>query len=155
MTTVGSQEAEGAILSAGLSPRWRRVLTVLFFVLLAAVTYMTVTPRSAVTDDGLRIADRIAAALLGDPTLGDKLAHFSAYAALGFTAALAGPARRRLWAVVLLALYGALLEGVQRLGGVRTMDVWDGVANAAGAGVGTAAALAALFLAGAASGRRR
>jgi hypothetical protein len=121
------------------SARW------LFVLLLGAVTFLTVTPAPEQAKVGFDLSDWIARILFGDAKFGDKVAHVAAYAALGATAA-AGEIRiagRAIGTLVALAAYGALLEGVQGLGGVRSADVADGLANLVGAvsGFGLAAAL--------------
>jgi len=111
---------------------------VFFAVLFVFVTYMTLTPNPDDTKTEIDIARWIAMMLFGDGSFADKVAHFVAYGSLGAAAALAQIriAGRASLAIVALALYGALLEGMQGLGGVRTPDLFDGFANAAGAGVG-------------------
>lgn len=111
---------------------------VFFAVLFVFVTYMTLTPNPDDTKTEIDIARWIAMMLFGDGSFADKVAHFVAYGSLGGAAALAQIriAGRASLAIVALALYGALLEGMQGLGGVRTPDLFDGFANAAGAGVG-------------------
>ncbi len=121
----------------------------LFIALFAAVTYLTLTPDPDDAEKGFAAARFVAAFLFGDPQLADKVAHFIAYAALGaaaFWAQITVYARKR-WAPVLLAAYGVVLEGVQGLGGVRTPELADAIANGLGAfaGFGGAMILAVIF----------
>ncbi len=121
---------------------WRGV----FVLCLLLVTWLTLTPNPDDTESGMAITRWFARMLFGDEALSDKLAHFGAYGLLGV---LALPARVNLlnqkWAApALLAVYGVLLEGVQGLGGVRTPELADAVANAGGAGAGFVAAWLAL-----------
>jgi len=121
----------------------------LFIALLVIVTFLTLTPDPDDTEKGFAAARFVAAFLFGDPQLADKVAHFAAYAALGaaaFWAQIAVFARKR-WAPVLLAAYGVALEGVQGLGGVRTPELTDAIANGLGAlaGFGAAVVLAIII----------
>lgn len=123
----------------------------LFFALLfALVTYLTLTPNPDETERGFAMARWLAAFLLGNEGMGDKVAHFMAYAALGGSAALARIrlAGRAPFAVAGLALYGAALEGLQGIGGVRSPEAADALANFLGAGAGYPAAAALISLAG-------
>lgn len=106
-----------------------------FGVLFLVVTFLTVTPNPDDAKSGMEFARWIAARLFGDDAFADKVGHFLAYAALGLAAFWArfAPRGRRLWAPLALAVYGAALEGVQGLGGVRSPELADAVANAAGA----------------------
>jgi VanZ family protein len=75
---------------------------------------------------------------------GDKVAHGVAYATWSFLSlyALGGTLsrwKRLLIVVVVCVLYGGLMEWIQPLVG-RNMDLMDGVADAAGAIIGTAIA---------------
>lgn len=79
----------------------------------------------------------------------DKVAHFAAYALVGFAGGLGGGpgvAGRRM--AVALALFACLcgigLEAAQAFVPGRFASAWDGVANAAGAATGLVAALALL-----------
>ncbi|MEQ1931819.1 MAG: hypothetical protein ABL957_14980 [Parvularculaceae bacterium] len=119
-----------------------------FAILIVAVTYMTLTVRPDDMKAGFDLTDWIAGILFGRPDLGDKVAHFLAYGSLGF---MSGAAQLKLfersWPVVAsLAGYGAVLEGVQHLGGVRHADALDATANAVGAASGLAAFLVTALL---------
>ncbi|HXI86111.1 MAG TPA: VanZ family protein [Parvularculaceae bacterium] len=119
----------------------------LFAVLFVTVAWLILTPNPQDTEAGMDIARWIAKALFGDPDLGDKVAHVSAFAALAGTAALG---RLRILGsgalmVAALSLYGGALEIGQLLGGVRDADWMDALADALGA---VAAYPAAAFLAG-------
>ena len=117
---------------------WRGV----FALLVCLVTWLTLTPDPDETKTGLAIARLIAQLLFHDAALGDKVAHFLAYAALGASAAL-GDLRivgRRAPTVAALAAYGVFLEFMQGVGGVRVSDPADALANASGALTGCAGA---------------
>lgn len=119
-----------------------------FIALLAFVTWMTLTPDPDDAAVGFDIARFIAEIVFGDGRLADKVAHFGAYVALGVAAAVALPgAAQTLVAVAGLSVYGAALEGVQALGGVREPDALDAAANAAGAAFGAALAVALVVIA--------
>lgn len=111
-----------------------------FALLLGAVTWLTLTPSPDDADAGFKIMRWIANLLLGDSALGDKVAHFTAYAALGASAFLARIGGRYMTPLA-LAGYGALLEVVQGMGGVRSPELADAFANMAGAVAGYAIAL--------------
>ncbi len=120
---------------------WARAL---FAVLFAVITFLTVTPNPDDVAAGFDLARAIAGFLLGNPDYGDKVAHFAAYGALGASAFWA-----RLfiggnkWITpLLLGVYGAVLEGVQGLGAVRSMEALDAIANGLGAIAGFVFALA-------------
>lgn len=112
----------------------------LFALLLGAVTWLTLTPSPEDADAGFKIMRWIANVLLGDSALGDKVAHFTAYAALG-AAAFWGRLGVSYSPPLVLAGYGALLEIVQGMGGVRSPELADGLANMAGAVAGYIAAV--------------
>lgn len=118
---------------------------VLFFFLLVVVTYLTLTPDPSQAKVGFDVADWIAKLLFHDPRLGDKVAHFSAYASLGLVAGAADirVAGHRILTLAMLAGYGALLEGAQSFEIVRTPDFFDGLANFLGATTGFSAFLLA------------
>ena len=111
------------------------VARAVFFFLLAAVAFLTLTPNPDDVEASLDFGRWIAQSLFGDASLGDKVGHFLAYAALGAAAALAQIriARSGRWTILALMLYGAALEGVQGLGGVRDASVIDGLADGLGA----------------------
>lgn len=119
-----------------------------FVVLFLVVTFLTLTPNPEDTQAGMEFTRWIAALFFGDDALGDKVAHFLAYGALGLSAfwARLAPLGRRIWAPLTLAAYGALLEGVQGAGGARTPEVEDALANALGALAGFGAACVAARL---------
>lgn len=119
---------------------WRGVFAALFIM----VTYLTLTPNPDDTKPSIAIARFIAELLFHDERFGDKVAHFMAYAALGGAAAFAGLAiaGRRAYLIGALAIYGALLEFIQGLGGVRAPEIADALANSLGALAAFPAALA-------------
>ena len=118
------------------------VMRALFFVLLALVTYLTLTPNPDDTKEGFAVARWVANLLFGDAALTDKVAHFLGYAALGasaYWAELKLVSRR--WATgAALVFYGVALEGLQGLGGVRSPEIADAIANGIGAAAGIAGA---------------
>jgi hypothetical protein len=119
---------------------WPRVVFGLLFVL---VTFLTLTPNPDDTEAGFAVTRWIAELVFGNPALADKVAHFAAYGALGAAAAWAQLtllSKRRITALA-LALYGVLLEAVQGLGGVRTPEVADAIANGLGAVAGLGGAI--------------
>lgn len=122
---------------------WRGV----FAALLLFVTFMTLTPNPDDTEGEMSIARFIAELLFGSAAFGDKVAHVAAYAALGAAAMFASIRifGRRLFTLAALIAYGVLLEGLQGLGGVRSADALDALANASGAFAGVAAHHAALL----------
>jgi VanZ like family len=114
---------------------WARCVFALLFVV---VTWLTLTPNPDEAKSGFEMARWIAALLFGDPDRGDKIAHFTAYGTLGasaFFARLSLFGRKR-WTPLYLAAYGAMLEGMQGFGGVRSPEAADAIANALGAVAG-------------------
>ncbi len=109
---------------------WRGV----FALLLVLVTFQTLTPDPDNTEPGIAIARFIAELLFHDPRLGDKVAHFLVYSSLGAVAAFAHLeiADRRWMTIAALAAYGAFLEFLQGLGGVRVPEIADALANSGG-----------------------
>ena len=118
------------------------VFRLLFVALSFLITWLTLfqTPDDSTT--GFELTRWIAATFLGDAALNDKVGHFLGYASLGFTIFFVNfpILRQRIIAPLFLAAYGASLEGLQGLGGVRSAEVADGVANVAGAISGFAGA---------------
>lgn len=114
---------------------FRSVARAQFVVLFLLVTYLTVTPNPDDTRMEMALTRWLATVIFGSDALGDKVAHFLAYAALGASAALAELRIRggAFYVVAGLVLYGAALEGVQGLGGVRDPELADAVANGLGA----------------------
>jgi len=110
---------------------WRKVFVVLFVV----VTVLTLTPNPDNTKAGFAITRWIAKFFLGHEELGDKVAHFLAYAALAGAAVMARLQffGRLIFTVLALGVYGAALEGLQAFGGVRDPEAVDAMANAIGA----------------------
>ena len=114
---------------------WARLLFAALFVL---ITYLTLTPNPDDVATGFDLARLIAGFLFGEPDYGDKVAHFAAYGALGAMAYWAQIfiAGRRWLTPVCLGFYGALLEGAQGIGGVRSLELLDAMANGLGAVTG-------------------
>lgn len=111
--------------------RWWRLA---FVALMLFVTWQTLTPDPDDTEGGMALARWIAEAILGSADLGDKVAHFMAYAALGGSAAF-GQFRmlgQRAPIIAGIAIYGVALEGLQGLGGVREPEIADAMANVFG-----------------------
>ena len=113
----------------------RQFWLLVFSFLFALVTYLTVTPNPDDTKEGMAFTRWLSTLLFGNGVFGDKIAHFLAYGALGFSALLARISLfgERYWTLAALAAYGALLEGVQGAMGVRSPEVVDAISNAAGA----------------------
>lgn len=105
-----------------------------FAALFLTVTFLTLTPNPEDTETGFAVARWVAVFVLGDAGLTDKVAHFMAYGALGASAFWAQVNLfDKPWAPPLaLAAYGAALEGVQGLGGVRSPELADAIANSLG-----------------------
>jgi len=118
---------------------WPRAV---FGLLFAVITLLTLTPNPVETEPGFALTRWIANFLLGDVQNADKVGHFLAYASLGLTAFWARLAVfSKRWAVTLaLAAYGVLLEILQGLGGVRSPELADALANGFGVLVGFAGA---------------
>lgn len=118
----------------------RTLLRAGLFALLAFVTFETLTPDPDDTKTEMGVAQLIALFLFGGPALADKVAHFTAYFSLAIAAGVArlAPAGRDWLLAVALGAYGALLEVLQGLGGVRDAEWRDGFANALGAVTGVA-----------------
>ncbi len=109
---------------------WR----IAFFALALFVTWQTLTPDPEDTDGGMAFARWIAEMVFRSAEMGDKVAHFMAYAALGAAAAF-GQFRLlglRPPIIAAIAVYGMALEGMQGLGGVRAPELADAAANALG-----------------------
>lgn len=117
---------------------------VVFVILFLLVTYLTVTPNPEDTKQGMAITRWLSSLIFGEAAFADKIAHFGAYGVLSFSALAAGLSvfGARVWTAVVLALYGALLEGVQGVMGVRTPEFFDALSNAFGA----LCALPAMFI---------
>ncbi len=118
---------------------WIRV----FFVLLAIfVSYVTIAPNPDSASGGLAIARWISEHIFRGAIPHDKIAHFMAYASLGAAAYFARLklANSYVLTVCAVAIYGAMLEGVQALGGVRSPEMADAAANGLGAVSGFAGA---------------
>ncbi|WP_375202300.1 VanZ family protein [Hyphococcus sp.] len=115
-----------------ISYLWPRILFALLFSL---VTYLTLTPNPEDTKAGFAFTRWISTTLFGNPALADKVAHFLAYAALGAAAVWAHLTvfSKRRGSALALAAYGVLLEWLQGLGGVRSPELADAVANGLGA----------------------
>ncbi|MDZ7627069.1 MAG: hypothetical protein U5J99_01525 [Parvularculaceae bacterium] len=111
--------------------RWWRIA---FLALAVFVTWQTLTPDPDDTEGGMALARWIAEALFRSEDMGDKVAHFMAYAALGGSAAFGRLQILGLRSPVVaaIAVYGMALEGLQGLGGVRQPEIADAMANASG-----------------------
>ena len=111
---------------------WRRVV---FAALLVLVTFLTLTPNPETSEPGFALTRWLASTMFGDSQMADKIAHFLAYGSLGACALWAGfRVISKSWGVpIMLALYGILLEGLQGIGGVRTPELADAMANGLGA----------------------
>jgi hypothetical protein len=111
--------------------RWWRVA---FVALALVVTWQTLTPDPDHTEGGMALARWIAELIFRSAAMGDKVAHFMAYAALGGSAAFGQFRLLGMRAPVIagIAVYGMALEGLQGLGGVREPEIADAMANALG-----------------------
>ncbi len=78
-----------------------------------------------------------------DPGISDKFAHFAAYAALALAGGIAYRGSRSVFILVAagLLLLGIGLEFVQAFIPGRSASVYDGLANAIGIALGSAAAI--------------
>lgn len=113
-----------------------------FFVLALLVAYLSLGSFPSNAPPGNQVTRMIATLLFGDAAHADKVGHFLAYVTLGVAAVAAAIARRPVWAApVLLALYGAGLEGVQYFIDGRYADPADAAVNTVGAVVGYMLAL--------------
>ena len=75
--------------------------------------------------------------------LGDKTEHFLTYALLGLIGAMTAHTRYRAALTILgLIAFGAMIEVLQKLSPGRYAEVGDALANAAGALIGAAIAIA-------------
>lgn len=117
-----------------------------FLILLSVVTWLTVTPNPDDTQTGFAVMRWVSEILFGNAEMNDKIAHFAAYGVLGFSAFFANIRLfgQQLWTVIALALYGAFLEVVQGLGGVRQPEVADAIANMLGTIAGFGAGICLL-----------
>lgn len=106
------------------SPRLRAAWLTAAWVLVAAIIYLSVTPRppDIPFDEG------------------DKLGHLLAYGTTMLWFAQIYERRARWGAILGLVVLGVGLEFVQRWTGYRTFDVWDMAADAAGVLIGVALA---------------
>jgi VanZ family protein len=117
----------------------------IFMALAVVVAWLSLRPDPVENEAGFELLNWIAAVLFGSEAMGDKVAHFGAYAALGATARpahLLTGARAPL-AILALALYGAVLELGQGVGGIRDPDLLDALANTLGAACGYGLSLGA------------
>ena len=117
-----------------------RINAVIIAVLVAVVS---LTPDTDALASTISFTAWLAKFLLGDPTSSDKIAHFLAYGALGFFTTLGfAPRKSRLLTVAAgIIVYGASLEVLQAMGGHRTGDIYDLLANSLGATCGIIGAL--------------
>ena len=108
------------------SPRMRRIAGILAIALMIAIAVLSLLPPADLP-----------------PVEGsDKLKHFLAYGSLGGAMAIAAGPGKALRAFLITIGYGALMEVAQALAPTgREFSILDEVANALGAGLGTAAAL--------------
>lgn len=104
-------------------------------VLAVLVAIVSLVPNPEDMGPGLDWSAWIASLIWGDPTDGDKVAHFMAYTALGFFSGLGFVKNRSTLAPVQLGiiLYGAGIEVAQTFTHQRTGDLLDLAANGLGA----------------------
>lgn len=111
---------------------------------IAAVSLAVIVLILSVTDDpvsavgGLDPGAFLAELLFGSPRHGDKVSHFLCYGALAGAAGIGFSDGGRRWTPIAagLLLYGATIEGIQAMGGVRQADGLDLLANAGGIAAG-------------------
>ena len=117
--------------------------SVLFVLLFALITWLTLTPDPQETPNDIAFVQWLASTFLGDPARADKVAHFLGYAALGGSLTLSAfrIAGRRWAGIAALTFYGLFLEQAQGWGGVRQSDIFDALANMLGAVAAYPAAL--------------
>lgn len=117
-------------------------------VIAVLVAILSLTPDPNDLGHAASWTEWLARLILGDPTSADKIAHFLAYGALGFFVTLGWLSTKRtlLWIVVGLIGYGAALEVLQAVGGSRTGDIFDLLANTIGAASGVIGAIIAQWL---------
>ena len=108
------------------SSRMRRIAGILAVALMIAIAVLSLLPPADLP-----------------PVEGsDKLKHFLAYGSLGGAMAIAAGPGKALRTFLITIGYGALMEVAQALAPTgREFSILDEVANALGAGLGTAAAL--------------
>ncbi len=130
-------------LSPDYTTSWSRGWRIAFVALLALVTWLSLASEPDPTGAGFAVTRWIANLLFGSDLHHDKVAHFLAYASLGGSAALGGFRfmGSALATVGLIAAYGLALEGAQGAMGNRVADIFDALANAAGASAGFAGGL--------------
>ena len=124
-------------------------MRVCFALFLAVVTVLSVIPDPEEVPGGMALTRWLAALLLGDPEMSDKLAHFIAYGALAGAGllGLVRPFSRLLALPVCLVFYGIAMELAQGVVGQRAPEWADILANVVGIGAGSVAALSLLLLA--------
>ena len=112
----------------------RLFFKILFFILLIIVTFLSLTPSQIEGEQGIELTRFLAKFFLGNEAYSDKIGHFLAYGALGFSvsAAMFFPLKK-LWVPMLgLSFYGFLLEFIQFLGGTRYGEFLDALSNMLG-----------------------
>ena len=125
-----------------------RALKALTLVLGLVIVILSLIPNPPGGAGGGAIGAWLSRLLFGTDAYADKAAHLLAYTALSGSALLAFGRHRRQAAGVLAALLalGAVLELGQAAGGVRTGDMLDMTANAAGVALGTSLGAASRLL---------
>jgi hypothetical protein len=131
-------EGAGSIVIHTIVPKAGRVLTGLLGL---AILYLSLTPDPEQLESGMDLVSWVSTLVFGTPEHGDKVGHFIAYCALGAAATLGFWIKARSVVPIYggLLVYGGVLEIVQDLGGIRTGDAADMLANTLGAGVGVLA----------------
>lgn len=116
------------------------VATLIFIVSLA--------PDTDDLDPAMSLTEWLSRIVFGTTDLGDKIAHFLAYAALGFFSVLGWgrSARALTTTLAFIIVYGLLLEILQLIGGSRTGDVLDLLADSLGGLLGMAGAILGVLL---------
>ncbi len=122
---------------------WRLFWRINSVIIALVITVGSLVPDPEAMGAPMSWSKWIASLLFGDPMSGDKVSHFLAYGALAFFSTLGFVSRLKHLLILFigLLLYGGLMEGLQALGGVRSSDALDLVANALGALSGIIGAL--------------
>lgn len=139
-----------------VSRAFQRFMFWLFFVFLGVVIIFSLIPAQDDIPGANDIFSILGKWLLGDPNLGDKIAHFVAYASVSATAIwgrvkLFGYAAATMLGLLLL---GAGLEFAQGMLSGRHPDFLDFIANSVGIAIGLCGAGVVLFFCTRLSGRK-
>jgi len=111
---------------------------IVFLILLTIVTLLSLLTSPIDGPSGSAFTRFLSKILFKAPEHADKIGHFIAYAALGFSATAAQFIRiQKSWIIFLgLSIYGYFMEYLQLLGGTRMAEFMDGISNMLGSGAG-------------------